>query len=70
MGKLSSSDLDDLEFNNYRAVSDGEEYEFHAVSVRQAWYLAYEYFNGEVLDYLAEIDRQGVEVNIILDQEV
>lgn len=69
MGKLSSADLDTIEFNNYRAMSGGETYEFHAVSVRQAWYLAFEHFENELLDYLAEINQNGVEMNILLDTE-
>jgi hypothetical protein len=69
MGKLSASELDEKFYNNYRAIYEGDEYEYHAVSVRQAWYLAFEHFGDECLDYLAEIDQDGNEVNVILDKE-
>ena len=69
MGKLTSEDLEEKYFNNYRASYDGEEFEYHAVSVRQAWYLAFEHFGDECLDYLAEIDQDGDVVDVILDKE-
>lgn len=69
MGKISAASLEEQFYNNYRAHYDGETYEYHAVSVRQAWYLAFEHFGDECLDYLAEIDQSGDEVNVILDKE-
>lgn len=69
MGKLSSKDLDEKFWNNYRARYEGEQYEYHAVSIRQAWYLAFEHFGDECLDYLAEIDEDGDVVGVILDEE-
>lgn len=69
MGRMSAEDLDEKYYNNYRARYEGEDYEYHAVSVRQAWYLAFEHFGDECLDYLAEIDQDGDEVSIFLDKE-
>lgn len=69
MGKVTNTDMDAAEWNNYRARCDGEETEFHAQSVRQAWYMAYDFFDAEALDYLAQIDQNGIEVNILLDKE-
>ena len=69
MGKLSSSQLDEQFWNNYRAAYAGEIYEYHAVSIRQAWYLAFQHFGDECLDYLAEIDEAGDEVSVLLDKE-
>lgn len=69
MGRLSSDQLDEQFWNNYRAAYDGDEYEFHAVSLRQAWYLAFQHFGDECLDYLAEIDQSGDIVDVILDKE-
>lgn len=69
MGKLTSEDLEEKYFNNYRAAYDGEDFEYHAVSIRQAWYLAFEHFGDECLDYLAEIDQDGDVVDVILDKE-
>lgn len=69
MGKITADDLAEQFPNNYRARYDGEEYEYHAVSVRQAWYLAFQHFGDECLDYLAEIDLDGDEVCILLDKE-
>lgn len=69
MGRLISEQLDEQFWNNYRAAYDGEEYEFHAVSLRQAWYLAFQHFGDECLDYLAEIDQNGDIVDVILDKE-
>jgi len=69
MGKMSSRELDEKFWNNYRAEYEGEAYEYHAVSIRQAWYLAFEHFGDECLDYLAEIDEDGSVVGVILDKE-
>jgi hypothetical protein len=69
MGKVTNTDMDAAEWNNYRARCDGEETEFHAKSVRQAWYMAYDFFESEALDYLAQIDQNGIEANILLDKE-
>lgn len=69
MGKVSNTEMDAAEWNNYRARSGGEETEFHATTIRQAWYLAFDFFDNEALDYLAEIDQHGNEVNILLDKE-
>lgn len=69
MGRISSNELDAQEWNNYRAAYEGEEYEYHAVSIRQAWYLAFEHFGDECVDYLAEIDQDGEVVGVILDKE-
>lgn len=69
MGRLTNEELDETLYNNYRAVFDGEEYEYHAVSVRQAFYLAFEHFGDECLDFMAEIDQNGELVEIHLDKE-
>lgn len=69
MGRMTAEDLEEKFHNNYRARYDGEDYEYHAVSVRQAWYLAFEHFGDECLDYLAEIDQNGDEVSVLLDKE-
>lgn len=69
MGRVSAEDLDKLEYDNYRACYEGEEFTFHAVSVRQAWYLAFEHFGDECVDYLAEIDQRGDVVDVIMDKE-
>ena len=55
--------------NNYRATLDGEEYDFHAVSDRQAWYLAYQWADDELVDSLCEIDAQGNPVRELLEKE-
>ena len=69
MGRVSAEELDEQFFNNYRAGFCGEMWEFHAVSVRQAWYLAFEHFGDECLDYLAEIDQYGDVITTLLDKE-
>lgn len=69
MGRITSEDMAEKFYNNYRARYGEEEYEYHAVSVRQAWYLAFSHFDDECLDYLAEIDQDGDEVTILLDKE-
>lgn len=69
MGRLTSEQLEEKVYNNYRARLDGEEYEYHAVSVRQAWYLALEHFGDECLDSLIEIDQKGNVVEVHLDKE-
>ena len=69
MGRITSEDMAEKFYNNYRARYEEEEYEYRAVSVRQAWYLAFQHFGDECLDYLAEIDQDGDEVTILLDKE-
>lgn len=69
MGRITNAEMNEKEFNNYRAVFDGDEYEFHAVSVRQAFYLAFEHFGDECLDALMEIDQAGDVVEVHLDKE-
>ena len=62
MGKIKIPD-------NYRAVLDGEEYTFHAETDRQAWFLAYQWADDELVDSLCEIDEQGNEVRELLEKE-
>lgn len=69
MGRVSAEQLDEQFFKNYRAGCDGETWDFRAESVRQAWYLAFEHFGDECLDYLAEIDRYGDVVTTLMDKE-
>lgn len=69
VGKISGRDLAKEQFNNYRAMFCGEVFEYRAVSVRQAWYLAFQHFGDECLDYLAEIDQNGEVVYTLLDKE-
>ena len=69
MGRVSSEELDRHDYNNYRACYEGEDYTFHAVSVRQAWYLAFQHFGDECVDYLVEIDQYGDVVDVIMDKE-
>lgn len=69
MGKISGEELDEQLWNNYRATYDGEDYEYHAVSVRQAWYMAFQHFGDECLDALVEIDQSGNVVEVHLDKE-
>lgn len=61
MGKITLPD-------NFLATCDGEEYKFRADTDRQAWYLAYEYFDAECLDSLVEIDEYGVPIRELLDR--
>lgn len=63
MGKVQITD-------NYKAVLGDEEYTFYAVSDRQAWYSAYEWSDGELVDELYEIDALGNEIRTLLDEEV
>lgn len=69
MGRLTNEQLEEKFYNNYRAIFDGDEYEYHAVSVRQAFYMAFEHFGDECLDFMAEIDQNGEIVEIHLDKE-
>lgn len=69
MGKISGDELAEQLFSNYRATFEGEEYEYHAVSVKQAWYLAFEHFGDECVDSLVEIDQNGTVVEVYLDKE-
>jgi hypothetical protein len=69
MGKISAEELSEKLYNNYRAIFEDDVFEYHAVSVRQAWYLAFEHFGDECVDYLAEIDQNGDVVDVILDKE-
>lgn len=45
--------------DNFKATKDSEEFFFRADTDRQAWYLAYEWSEGELLDTLEEIDEYG-----------
>lgn len=69
MGRVSSEELDKHDYDNYRARYEGEDFTFHAVSVRQAWYLAFDHFGDECVDYLAEIDQYGDVVDVIMNKE-
>lgn len=69
MGRLTNEQLEEKFYNNYRAIFDDEEYEYHAVSVRQAFYMAFEHFGDECLDYMAEIDQDGNVVEVHIDKE-
>ena len=69
MGRVSPEELDKRDYDNYRACYEGEEFIFRAVSIRQAWYLAFEHFGDECVDYLAEIDEYGDVVDVIMDKE-
>lgn len=62
LGKVAFQD-------NYRATLDGEEYTFYAVTDRQAWYLAYQWADGELVDSLCEIDAQGNAIRELLEEE-
>ena len=62
VGKVSLPD-------NFQATKDGESYCFRAQSDRQAWYLAYEWSDGELLDSLCEIDEIGNPVQLLLEEE-
>lgn len=55
--------------NNYRAVIADEIYEFYAVSDRQAWYLAYEWADSELLDALYELNIYGEPIRELLERE-
>lgn len=69
MGRVSASEMEQHTYDNYRAIYEGEEFVYHAVSIRQAWYLAFEHFGDECVDYLAEIDQDGEVVEVIMDKE-
>lgn len=69
MGRVSAEELNEQFFNNYRAMFEDDVFEYHAASIRQAWYLAFEHFGDECVDYLAEIDQNGDVVDVILDKE-
>ena len=56
-------------FDNYKAVSAGDEYTLNAVSDRQAWYMAYEWTDGELLDALYEIDKYGAPVRTLMEED-
>lgn len=55
--------------NNYRAECCGDSAEFYAVTDRQAWYLAYEWSDGELLDSLCEIDEYGNAIRPLMEGE-
>lgn len=55
--------------NNYRVKIDGLETDFYAVSVRQAWYTAYELSSGEMIQALYQIDNQGNIVDCLMEEE-
>ena len=67
MGKITSEQLDEIEYNNYEAGLNGESTMFHAVSTRQAWFLIYEWTNGVALDYLVELDKYGKVIQELTD---
>lgn len=69
MGRITNEELIEACPNNYRASFEGEEYEYYAVSVRQAWYLAFQHFGDECLTSLCEIDEYGEVVDVLLDKE-
>lgn len=69
MGRVSASEMEQHTYDNYRAVYEGGEFTYHAISIRQAWYLAFEHFGDECVDYLAEIDQDGEIVEVIMDKE-
>lgn len=55
--------------NNYRAYKDDEVFDFYAVSLRQAWYMAYEHFDDELVDKFVTLDEYGNETSVIMDKE-
>lgn len=59
MGKITSEQLNEIEYNNYEAELNGESTMLHAISTRQAWFLTYEWTNGVAPDYLVELDKYG-----------
>lgn len=67
MGKLTSEQLAETEYNNYEAELNGESTMFHAVSTRQAWFLTYEWTNGIAPDYLVKIDKYGKVIQELTD---
>ena len=67
MGKVSLQKVS-LQ-DNFQATKDGESYCFSAQSDRQAWYLAYAWSDGELLDSLCEIDEIGNPVQLLLEEE-
>ena len=67
MGKVSLQKVS-LQ-DNFQATKDGESYCFSAQSDRQAWYLAYAWSDGELLDSLCEIDEIGNPVRVLLEEE-
>lgn len=69
MGKIPGVAMELKQYDNYLARYEGEDFTYRAVSVRQAWYLAFQHFGDECIDYLAEIDEQGEVVDVILDKE-
>lgn len=62
MGKVQLHD-------NYKATLGDEEFSFSATTDRQAWYLAYEWSKGDLLDSLEEIDEYGNTVRELLEKE-
>lgn len=67
MGKLTSEQLAEIEYNNYEAGLNGESIMFHTVSTRQAWFLTYEGTNGVAPDYLVELDKHGKVIQELTD---
>ena len=67
MGKITSDQLNKLEYNNYEAGLNGESIMFHAVSTRQAWFLTYEWTNGVAPDYLVKLDKYGKVIQELTD---
>lgn len=67
MGKITSDQLNEIEYNNYRAEWEGETYEFHAVSTRQAWFLTYKWTDGAAPNYLVKLDKSGKVIQELTD---
>lgn len=61
MGKISLPD-------NFKAVLDDEVYCFRADTDRQAWFLAYQWSEGELLDSLEEINEYGQAVRTLMEK--
>lgn len=55
--------------DNFRATVFDEVFEFRASTDRQAWYMAYEHFDDELVDSLEEIDEHGNVVRSLLEKE-
>lgn len=68
MGRVSAQELEEKVFDNYLAIFEGEEYRYHAVSVRQAWFMAFEHFGDECIDELYEVDSTGAIVDVLLER--
>lgn len=62
MGKISLPD-------NYKATRDEEVHYFRAQSDRQAWYQAYEWADGELIDSLCEIDENQTPIRYLMEDK-